>query len=130
MVPAVSAVGVRCVVAIALRVMVGIVLSLLIRVSERDLFFGVEGLHRSVADDAKSRATLPLLVLYANLDASVEQMGGYDFIAFGGKDAAGAEELDETASSEEEPRSAHVFSLQYEIVTDPLIGRPYLFKDV
>ena len=127
---AASAVGVRCVVAIALRVTIGIVLSLSIRVSERDLFFGVEGPHRSVASDAKPRAAFPLFVIYANLDASVEQIGGHDLIAFGGEDATGAEELDETASREEDPRRTHVFSFQYEIVTDPLIGASDLLKRV
>jgi len=126
MLPAVSAVGGRRVVAIVLQVIGDIFLSLRdrLRPSERDLFFGVERLHRSVADDAKPWPTFPLLVLHA----SVEQMGGYDLIAFCGKDATGAEELDETALSEEDPRRTHVFSFQHEVVTDRLIGGSYALK--
>ena len=85
---------------------------------------------RSVSDDAKPWSAFPLLVLYPDLKAGAEQSGGSDLVAFGGKDAAGVVELDETASGEKEPRRAHLFSFQNEVVTDQLVGGPYLFKSM
>ena len=57
-------------------------------------------------------------------------MCGYDLVAFCGKDAAGAIELDETASGEEDTRSTHVFSFQYEVVGNRLIRRLNALKRV
>src|SRR3990170_3117292 len=88
--------------------------------SHGQLAVGLGGPEGSVPDDAQSRLALPFVVFDTDLDASLNEVGGSEFLPLLGVEADATVEVNQTPSPHED--AGRSCSLEDKVVSDPCVS--------